>query len=148
MTAGPVRGGENASPSGTVAGDRSAARPAPPPAPPGRRPAGGPTWRTRFRRLLPYVAVGGAGFLLAYLAVYFFVFPSRLVPDDRPIPDVVGMPVDAATRRLSDAGFLPQVGEQRINMSVPPFTVVKQTPAATTVKPRQTTVVIDIAVGK
>jgi beta-lactam-binding protein with PASTA domain len=56
--------------------------------------------------------------------------------------------VDAATRRLSDAGFLPQVGEQRINMSVPPFTVVKQTPAATTVKPRQTTVVIDIAVGK
>jgi len=109
---------------------------------------GGAMWRTRIRRVLPYVAVGGGGFLLAYLAVYFFVFPSRLVPNDRPIPDVVGMPVDAATARLSEAGFLPQVGEQRVNMSVPPFTVVKQTPAATTVKPRQTTVVIDIAVGK
>jgi hypothetical protein len=40
------------------------------------------------------------------------------------------------------------VGEQRVNISVPPFTVVKQTPVATTVKPRQTTVVIDIAVAK
>jgi beta-lactam-binding protein with PASTA domain len=105
-------------------------------------------WRTRVRRLLPYVAVGGAGFLLAYLVVYFLVLPSRLVPNDRPVPDVVGMPVDAATARLSEAGFLPQVGEQRINISVPPFTVLKQTPAATTVKPRQTTVVIDIAVAK
>ncbi len=117
---------------------------------PAARPAAtsGSPWRGRARRLLPYVAVGGAGFLLAYLAVYFFVVPSRLVPDDRPIPDVVGMPVDAATRRLSDAGFLPQVGEQRVNVSVPPFTVVKQTPAATSVKPRRSTVVIDIAVGK
>jgi beta-lactam-binding protein with PASTA domain len=103
-------------------------------------------WRTRARRVLPYLAVGGAGFLLAYLGVYFFVFPTRLVPNDRPIPDVVGMPVDAATRRLSEAGFTPQVGEQRINMSVPAFTVVRQTPPATTQKPRATTVVIDIAV--
>ena len=129
----------------------TAPSPTPPaPAPPRARPvtAGGPTWRTRFRRLIPYIAVGGTGFLLAYLLVYFLVFPSRLVPNDRPVPDVVGMPVDAATRRLSDAGFLPQVGEQRVNISVPPFTVVKQTPAATTLKPRQTTVVIDIAVGR
>ena len=103
-------------------------------------------WRTRARRVLPYVTVGGAGFLLAYLAVYFLVFPTRLVPDDRPVPDVVGMPVDAATARLSQAGFTPQVGEQRVNMSVPAFTVVRQTPAATTVKPRATTVVIDIAI--
>jgi beta-lactam-binding protein with PASTA domain len=105
-------------------------------------------WRGRARRVLPYAAVGGAGFLLAYLAVYFFIFPSRLVPDDRPVPDVIGMPVDAATARLSEAGFTPQVGEQRVNMSVPPFTVVRQNPAATTVKPRATTVVIDIAVGQ
>jgi beta-lactam-binding protein with PASTA domain len=105
-------------------------------------------WRARARRALPYVTIGGAGFLLAYLAVYFFVFPSRLVPDDRPVPDVVGMPVDAATARLSEAGFTPQVGEQRVNMSVPAYTVVRQNPAATTLKPRATTVVIDIAVGQ
>src|SRR5206468_2206922 len=97
------------------------------------------------RRVLPYFVVGGAGFLIAYLVVYLFVFPSRLVPNDRPVPNVVGMLQVDAERALRDAGFQPQQGERRVNASVPPETVVAQTPPATTMKPPNTTVIIDIA---
>ncbi|AHG90101.1 PASTA domain containing protein [Gemmatirosa kalamazoonensis] len=105
----------------------------------------GSPWRSRARRVLPYFVVGGAGFLLAYLVVYLFVFPSRLVPNDRPVPNVVGMLQVDAERALRDAGFQPQQGERRVNASVPPETVVAQTPPATTMKPPNTTVIIDIA---
>ena len=121
---------------------------APPPPAPGaprpERPHGSP-WRSRARRVLPYFVVGGAGFLLAYLVVYLFIFPSRLVPNDRPVPNVVGMLQVDAERALRDAGFQPQQGERRVNASVPPETVVSQTPPATTMKPPNTAVILDIA---
>ena len=118
-----------------------------PNAPNAPRPAAphGNPWRSRARRVLPYVVVGGAGFFIAYLVVYFFVFPSRLVPNDRPVPNVVGMLQVDAERSLRDAGFQPQQGERHVNASVPPETVVSQTPPATTMKPQGTTVIIDIA---
>jgi beta-lactam-binding protein with PASTA domain len=97
--------------------------------------------------VLPYFLVGGAGFVLAYLLVLFFVFPSRLVPDDRPVPNVVGLPVDEATRVLGDAGFAAVVGEQRVNAGVPPTTVLDQRPAARAVKPKGTQVVVDVSLG-
>jgi len=118
-----------------------------PNAPPRARPPAphGSPWRSRARRVLPYFVVGGAGFVIAYLVVYLFVFPSRLVPNDRPVPNVVGMLQVDAERALRDAGFQPQQGERRVNASVPPETVVSQTPPATTMKPPNTTVIIDIA---
>ena len=106
--------------------------------------AGG-RWRQRARGVLPYLVVAGSGFLLAYVAVYLFVFPSALVPTDRAVPDVVGLLASDAERTLRDAGFVPRAGEARITASVPPNTVLTQTPAATTVKPRGAPVVLDVA---
>ena len=109
------------------------------------RPPQGSPWRSRARRVLPYFVVGGAGFLLSYLVVYLFIFASRLVPNDRPVPNVVGMLQVDAERALRDAGFQPQQGERRVNASVPPETVVAQTPPPTTMKPPNTPVILDIA---
>ena len=103
-------------------------------------------WRAGTRRVLPYVVVAGAGFLAAYLVVYLFVFPTRLVPNDRAVPNVVGMLQVDAERALRESGFQPQQGERRVNASVPPETVLSQTPPATTMKPANATVIIDIAV--
>ncbi len=124
--------------------------PPPPPQPPRTRPAttrGGlrPAWRTRARRVLPYVLVSGAGFVIAYLVVYLFVFPSRLVTNDRAVPNVVGMLQVDAERALRTAGFRSQTGNTRVNASVPPETVVLQSPPATTMKPAGTIVTLDVA---
>lgn len=102
-------------------------------------------WRGRVRGLLPFVIAAGGGFLLAYAVVYLFVFPSRLVPDDRPVPDVRGQLTDDAERTLRDAGFATRVGAQRVNASLPPGTVTAQAPAPATIRPRGATVVLDVA---
>ena len=59
------------------------------------------SWRDRTRRVLPYVIVGAAGFLLAYLVVFFFVFPAPVVPRENAVPDVMGVPYAA---QLAPAG--------------------------------------------
>ncbi len=105
-----------------------------------------PYWRRRARGVLPYLVTAGAGFVLGYLVVYLFVFPTRIVPNDRAVPNVVGLLQLDAERTLRDAGFVPRVGEERINASVPPNTVLTQTPPATTVKPKGTEIVLDMAV--
>lgn len=120
---------------------------------PASAPHGAPTqprtgtspWRSRARRVLPYLVVGGGGFLIAYLVVYLFVFPSRLVPNDRAVPNVIGMLSSDAARALREQGFEPREGESRVNASVPVGTVVQQNPPATTMKPQGTTVVLDVA---
>jgi beta-lactam-binding protein with PASTA domain len=123
--------------------------PTPPPAPePPRRPTVTRAhWRSRARGVLPYIVIGGAGFLAAYLVVYLFVFPTRLVPNDRPVPNVVGMLQSDAERALRDAGFAPQLAERRVNASVPPETVLQQQPVATTMKPKGSDVSLYIAVS-
>jgi beta-lactam-binding protein with PASTA domain len=63
------------------------------------------------------------------------------------VPNVVGLPVDEATRVLGDAGFAAVVGEQRVNAGVPPTTVLDQRPAARAVKPKGTQVVVDVSLG-
>lgn len=110
-----------------------------------RRSAGG-GWRARARGLLPFAVAAASGFLLAYIVVFLFVFPSRLVPDDRPVPDVRGRLVDDAERALRDAGFTAQAGGRRVNASLPPGTVVSQSPAAAARRPRGTAVVLDVAI--
>ncbi|MGZ8415057.1 MAG: PASTA domain-containing protein [Gemmatirosa sp.] len=114
-----------------------------PPAAPARS---APRWRARARGLLPFVVTAASGFVIGYLIVYLFVFPTALVPSDRPVPNVVGLLDTDAQRALRDAGFVPQLGEQQANGSVPPNTVLKQTPVGTSMKPKGATVVIDVAV--
>ncbi len=121
---------------------------APAQAPAGRR-AGGTDraagrWRPRARALLPFAVTAAAGFLAAYLAVYLFVFPTRLVPDDRPVPDVRGRLEEDAERALREAGFVARAGERRVNASLPAGTVVSQSPAPATERPRGSAVVLDV----
>jgi len=110
------------------------------------REAAGAGWRARARGLLPFAVTAAAGFLLAYIVVFLFVFPSRLVPDDRSVPDVRGQLVDDAERALRDAGFTARAGGRRVNASLPPGTVVSQSPAAAARRPLGTAVVLDVAV--
>jgi beta-lactam-binding protein with PASTA domain len=95
--------------------------------------------------VLPFAVTAAAGFVLAYLVVYLFVFPSRLVPDDRPVPDVRGRLADDAERALRDAGFAPRTGERRIDASLAPGTVVTQTPPPGASRPRGAAVVLDVS---
>ncbi|WP_275832173.1 PASTA domain-containing protein [Roseisolibacter sp. H3M3-2] len=90
--------------------------------------------------------MAASGFVIGYLIVYLFILPTALVPSDRPVPNVVGMLDTDARSTLSESGFVVQLGEQRPNASVPPNTVVRQSPVATTRKPKGSTVTIDVAV--
>ena len=101
--------------------------------------------RNAVRGSIPYAVVAASGFLIAYVLVYLFVFPTRLVPDDRPVPDVRGQLADDAASTLRAAGFDAQTGTPRVNASVPAGTVVDQSPAPATQKPRGATVTIVVA---
>ena len=114
---------------------------------PTQRPARGASWRTRFRRVLPYLLVAGTGFVAAYLVVLFFVFPSRLIPNDTAVPNVVGLTVDEASRALNRAGFSAQVGETRADPTMPPLIVLGQRPAASAMQPKGATILIDVSAG-
>ena len=120
----------------------TAARPTTPPVRPGSR------WRTRARGMLPYAVTAASGFVIGYLIVYLFVFPSALVPTDRPVPNVVGLLDLDARRTLSDAGFTVRIGEQQVNTSVPPSTVLRQNPVAESRKPKGATVTIDLSAAQ
>jgi beta-lactam-binding protein with PASTA domain len=102
-------------------------------------------WRSAARGSIPYAVAAASGFLLAYVLVYLFVFPTPLVPDDRPVPDVRGLLVDDADRTLRDAGFAVQDAGARVNASVPAGTVLEQSPAPSTRKPAGATVTITAA---
>ena len=45
------------------------------------------SWRGRLRRFLPYLISAVGGFLLAYLIVAFFIFPSGVIPEDVRVPN-------------------------------------------------------------
>lgn len=106
------------------------------------------SWRDRTRRLLPYVVVGAAGFLVAYLVVFFFVFPSSVVPSERPIPDVSGLLYADAARRLQDDGFRADTGEQSWHGAAARGIVTGQRPAAGTVEARGALIILDISLGR
>jgi beta-lactam-binding protein with PASTA domain len=88
------------------------------------------TWRIRLRRLLPYVLSIVGGFLLAWIIVAFFVFPSGVIPQDIRVPNVVGLTLSEASRTLEQRGFKAQRGEQRFHNAAPRGTVLEQTPVA------------------
>lgn len=87
------------------------------------------SWRGRVRGSIPWVVALGGGFLLAYLLVAFFIFPSGVIPQDVRVPNVIGLPWADAARQLQQVGFMAQRGEQRFHNAAPRGTVVEQTPA-------------------
>ena len=86
--------------------------------------------RTRIRGSFPYAIAIAGGFLLAYLIVAFFIFPAGIVPREARIPNVTGLLLSDATKRLAEVGFHGMVGESRFHAAAPKGTVLEQTPAA------------------
>ncbi|HEY0971474.1 MAG TPA: PASTA domain-containing protein [Gemmatimonadales bacterium] len=106
------------------------------------------SWRTLARRLLPYLVVAAGGFVIAYLIVFLFVFPTRLVPDDADVPNVVGLYYDDAVRRLRLAGFDGTRGEERYHNTAPEGAVLEQDPAGESRQPRGTRIVLSTSRGQ
>jgi eukaryotic-like serine/threonine-protein kinase len=100
------------------------------------------------RRLFPYVIVATAGFLAAYLVVFFFVFPTDVIPDERKVPNVVGLPFDKAVQSLDSAGFRARQGQRRYNSTQPPEVVLAQTPPAGSIEQKAADVVLDVSAGQ
>ena len=105
-------------------------------------------WRDRTRRVLPYVIVGAAGFLIAYLVVFFFVFPAPVVPRQGPVPDVKGVTYEEAIRRLGESGFRGDTAEQTWNAAAARGIVIAQRPKAGDVEERGALVMLDISLGR
>lgn len=106
------------------------------------------SWRSRTRRLLPYLVGAGGGFMLGYLIVFLFVFPGSVVPDEAKLPNVTGLHLDDAVRRLRMAGFDGEQGEQRYHASAPEGTVLEQQPVGGTMMPRGTMVTMSTSKGQ
>lgn len=86
-------------------------------------------WRGTMRRTFAFLVVAVAGFMLAYLAAAFVVFPSGgVIPEDAAVPAVTGLAIEAAESELRRAGFQPEQGETRFHPSAPKGTVLEQTP--------------------
>ena len=105
-------------------------------------------WRAGARRLLPYAIAATGGFLLAYLIVAFFVFPSDIVPNDEIVPNVVGMEYSVAAQRLQQAGFRPVQGEARVHASAPRNQVLEQNPPSGSREVRGTRIVLAVSGGQ
>ena len=105
-------------------------------------------WRAQSRRLLPYFVVALAGFLTAYLIAAFVIFPAEIVPSDGPVPTVVGLDFDDASRKLTAAGFEAATGETRFSADVPKATVLSQSPPAGSREPRGATITLDVSAGQ
>ena len=105
-------------------------------------------WRATTRRLLPYLVASAAGFLLAYLVVFAFVFPAGAAADDGRAPAVAGLDDEDAERRLREAGYTAARGLRRYNARAAEGTVLSQSPAAGTELPRGATVTLDVSAGE
>jgi len=104
--------------------------------------------RTLSRRAFPYLIVGVGGFLIAYLLLFFFAFPSEVLPDNARIPRVVGMTYDAASSALEKVGFHALKGETRFHKTIPADVVLEQDPPAGSVQKRDASVTLIISGGQ
>ena len=85
-----------------------------------------PRW---WKPWMAFVAMGGGGFILAYLIVAIFVFPPSAAQKDATVPSVIGLAYADAQKKLEQFTFVAQRGELRFNNS-PRGTVVGQDPEA------------------
>lgn len=105
-------------------------------------------WRSAARRLLPYLIAATGGFLIAYLVVAFAIFPADIIPDEAPVPNVVGMSYDEAAEGLRRAGFRIARGESRFTADAPRNTVLQQLPGPGGKELKGTTITVDISSGQ
>jgi serine/threonine-protein kinase len=104
--------------------------------------------RALSRRAFPYFVVAAGGFLLSYLFLFFFAFPSDVLPDDGRIPRVVGMDFDKASADLEKAGFHALKGQTRFHKTTPEGIVLEQDPPAGSVQKRGAEVTLVVSAGQ
>ncbi|HUQ48265.1 MAG TPA: PASTA domain-containing protein [Gemmatimonadaceae bacterium] len=104
--------------------------------------------RTLSRRAFPYLIVGIGGFLIAYLGLFFFAFPSEVLPDNGRIPRVVGMTYEAASSALEKVGFHALKGDTRFSKTVAVDVVLEQDPPAGSVQKREAEVTLIVSGGQ
>ena len=104
--------------------------------------------RALSRRAFPYFVVAAGGFLLSYLFLFFFAFPSDVLPDDGRIPRVVGMDFDKASADLEKAGFHALKGQTRFHRTTPEGIVLEQDPPAGSVQKRGAEVTLVVSAGQ
>jgi eukaryotic-like serine/threonine-protein kinase len=104
--------------------------------------------RARVRRVLPYAVVAAGGFLVGYLLIFLFVFPTDVVPQETKIPNVIGLTYDDAVAELRKIGFDAQQGETRFHATTPKGTVLEQDPPPGSVEPRESRVTLAVSGGQ
>jgi beta-lactam-binding protein with PASTA domain len=92
--------------------------------------------------------VAAVGFLAAYLYVFFFVFPSDLLPNDAKVPNVVGLTYEDATNRLQTLGLTVKTGESRFHATAPKGSVLEQLPRPGVTAIRGSVVRLDVSAGQ
>ncbi|MEP6690427.1 MAG: PASTA domain-containing protein [Gemmatimonadaceae bacterium] len=100
------------------------------------------------RRALPFLIIGIGGFLVAYVIVVVFIFPSKLISNDNKVPNVMGIRYDDAARRLQNLGFTPAKGESRYHVSAAPGIVLGQNPVPGSIQQKNARVVLDVSLGQ
>ncbi len=105
------------------------------------------SWRSATRRLVPYLVAMAGGFMLSYLVVAFFVFPSGVVPKDEEVPSVVGLAYGEAEAQLIRKGFRVEQGESRVHPAAPKLTVLEQDPPGGGRELMGTTVRLTVSAG-
>ncbi|HEV8496646.1 MAG TPA: PASTA domain-containing protein [Gemmatimonadaceae bacterium] len=101
--------------------------------------------RTSLRGSLPYAVTIIGGFLIAYLIVAFFVFPSGVVPGNAKVPNVTGLQFDDAAKRLAQVGFKAARGDQEYREATPVGTVLVQDPRPGTKEPEGSSVTLTLS---
>ena len=99
-------------------------------------------------RAFPYLIVSVGGFLLAYVLLFLFAFPTDVLPDDGRIPRVVGMTFEAASAALDKAGFRALKGDIRFHKATAEGMVLEQDPPAGSVQKRGAEVTLAVSRGQ
>jgi eukaryotic-like serine/threonine-protein kinase len=100
------------------------------------------------RRAFPYLLVAVFGFLLSYILLFIFAFPSEVLPDNGRVPTVVGLPFDAAVASLEKAGFNGVKGETRFHRTVAKDVILQQDPPAGSLQKRGIDITLAVSGGQ
>lgn len=100
------------------------------------------------RRAFPYLLVSVFGFLLAYVLLFLFAFPSEVLPDDGRVPTVVGLPFNNAVAALDKAGFHGVRGETRHHRTLASEVVLQQDPPAGSLQKRGIDITLAVSGGQ
>ena len=100
------------------------------------------------RRAFPYLVVGVFGFLLSYILLFLFAFPSEVLPDDGRVPTVVGLPFESAVASIEKACFSAVRGETRFHRSVAKDIILQQDPPAGSLQKRGIDITLAVSGGQ